>query len=474
MTQSKKAIGFFVSLAFLALGYLLFVTKQMAPFSDFALLEWQIKLASQGTFHLNYEYLLLDPQFEFFPLPDIFFHVHEGIAYSTFPNLYPILFSFVYMGLGTIGIKLAQFCLFFLSIFIFHSIKKDVVSTILLLFGSTISIYIFLIHETILFLLLEVLILYLYNRKWTAVSGVLSICLVWMRPEMIFAIGFLPFCFSKEQNWKRFFLAFLITGIVFSITNQIALGTFLPLRMVKNSEFHFRPEMSFYLFKIWIEQVPLFILFIFIFLRSVIRKELYYPNLILLLITMVMILISPNTGGHNTPRYLFGLIPLYILSLRNKENSLTQVSKLWFLTILFLSFYSITILFQQTKELKKISKFQTNTLEEISKLEDSLLIFNNSDFVFVTLPLLEEKKDLLLLRANFNHKKFSQILNVKNAKSFTFLELPPSPVPLDQWITTTNKTTLGSFRKVNQSPLPNALLPIQATKYLREFPETSK
>ncbi|PJZ44525.1 LA_3751/LA_3752 family putative glycosyltransferase [Leptospira brenneri] len=468
MEHSKKAIGFFVSLAFLVLGYFSFATKQIEPFADFALLEWQMKLAGQGIFHLPYQHLLEDPEFLFFPLPEIFFHIHNGLVYSTFPNLYPILFSPFYLGFGIMGVKLAQILLFFLSIYLFHLIQKDDISTILLLFGSSISIYIFLIHETIFFFFLEIIILYFYHRKWSILSGVLSICLVWMRPEMIFAIFFLPFCFPKEWEWKRFVGACVITGALFAIINQITLGTFLPLRVLKNSAFQFRPELSLYLLKIWIEQVPIFVLFVFYLGKSIVRKEFLFRNLFLISLTIAIMIISPNTGGHNTPRYLFGLIPLYALTFRYKEKNKEGTPKIWILVCLIISFYQINVIFQQTKELKKISKFQTNTIQELKTVDDSILVFNNSDFAFVALPLLEQKKDLLLLRSDYPKETFFRILDSKNTKSFSFLELPPSPFSLGETLSLSNCKKDCEFQKNATWQLPAALLPITTTSYQRK------
>lgn len=469
MDQSKKAIGFFVSLAFLVLGFLLITTKQIEPFSDFALLEWQIKLALQGTFHLQYSFLLEDPNFQFFPLPDLFFHVHNGLPYSTFPNFYPIFVSPLYLGFGAAGIKLGQFVLFFYTIFIFYQIKKDKIATILLLFGSILSLYIFLIHETILFFFLEVVILYFYNRKWSILSGFLSMCLIWMRPEMVFSIFLIPFCFPKEKNWKLFLLTLFVTGFIFSVLNFMTLGTYVPLRLVKNSEFQFRLDTSLYLFKIWIEQAPIFVLFVFYFIKTIFQKKVTYQNLLLILVTILMILISPNTGGHNTPRYLFGLIPLYIVLLKNNETVESKISINWGILLLILSIYQSNLLFQKTKELKKISQYQTNTIQEITKIKDKFLVFNNSDFSFVilqkfaALPFTPAEKELLLLRPNYDNKKFIQILTTHQNRSFTFLELPPSPTPLRP-----NEIELLSqyqikYRLGNRYQLPNALLPIQAT-----------
>lgn len=476
MDQSKKAIGFFVSLGILVLGFLFFNTKQIDPFSDFALLEWQIKLALQGKFYLPYDSSLLDPNFQFFPLPDLFFHVHKGFVYSTFPNFYPIFSTPFYVINGPFGIRIVQFVLFFVSIFIFYQIKKDGIATILLLFGSSIPLYIFLIHDTIVFFFLEISILYLLHRKWNVLPGILSICLVWMRPEMAVSIFLILFFFSKEKNWKNITITFMLTGFVFSIVNKITLGTFFPLRFVKSPEFHFSTETSLFLLKILLEQIPIFILFIIYLIKAISQKKNLYQYITIIFVTFLLVLISPNTGGHNTPRYFYGLFPLYILLLRNNdiETRSTKFTKTWGVLCFILSLYQINLLFQKSKELIKISKYQTNTVSEITKLENKVLVFNNSDFSFVSLPVLENisslqtKKDILLLRPNFSKKTFIQILSAKNADSFVFLELPPSPIPLGPIVTDPENKKLGEYKEEKNYQLPNALLPIQITEYKRQ------
>ncbi|PJZ79951.1 hypothetical protein [Leptospira meyeri] len=476
MDQSKKAIGFFVSLGILVLGYLLVTTKQIEAFSDFALLEWQIKLALQGKFYLPYDSFLQDPNFQFFPLPDLFFHVHKGFVYSTFPNFYPIFSAPFYAIDEQVGIRFAQFILFFLSIYIFYQIKKDKLATVLLLFGSSISLYIFLIHDTILFFFLEISILFLFHRRWTVLPGILSICLVWMRPEMVFSIFLILIFFSKEKNWKKIIITFIVTGFVFSIVNKLTLGTFFPLRLVKSPKFNFNADTSFFLFKILLEQIPIFILFIFYLIKAIIRKKNLYQYISLILITFLLVLISPNTGGHNTPRYFYGLFPLYILLFRENGNETTntKLTKTWGVLCFILAMYQINLLFQKSKELTKISKYQTNTVQMIRKIKDKVLVFNNSDFSFVSLPALETlpnseaQKELLLLRPNFSKKTFIQILTAKNANSFVFLELPPSPIPLGPIVSNPNNRMLGEYKKGNQYQLPDALLPIQITEYKRQ------
>lgn len=108
MIQSKKAIGFFGSLAFLAFGYFYFSAKGVLPFADFALLEWQTKLVEQGIFYLPYTHQTQDPDFSFFPLPDLFFQLTNGTAQSTFPNFYPLLISPIFRVGELSGVVISQ------------------------------------------------------------------------------------------------------------------------------------------------------------------------------------------------------------------------------------------------------------------------------------------------------------------------------------------------------------------------------
>ncbi|TGM60377.1 LA_3751/LA_3752 family putative glycosyltransferase [Leptospira vanthielii] len=468
MIQSKKAIGFFFSLAFLAFLSFYFSARGLLPFTDFALIEWQMKLAGQTIFYLPYLHQIQDPSFSFFPLPDLFFQLTNGKAHSTFPNFYPFLFSPLLKFFGTVSITVAQLILFFGAIYIFHQIKKDVVSTVLLLFGSSLPIYIFLIHETILIFFLEILVLFLFSRNRVTIAGILSALMIWIRPEMSMVMVLVPFCFSNHSRILRFGISILFVLSIFVLGNLYTTGSFFPLRMAKNSDFQFRLETIFYLTKIWIGQVPIFLLSCFFFLRSSVSKQISFPLILLLLVTVVTISLAPNTGGHNTPRYLYGFVPLYILILRKDSEMIPVLSYRWMFALTLISLYTIWNLNGQMKELKKISKFQANTLNEIRKLDDSMLLFNNSDFSFVALPLLQENKDLLLLRKDYDQQDLAELLQKENIKSFTFLELPPSPFTLPENLIIPNCPHKCSFRKTKTLSLPNTLLPITQTQYLRK------
>lgn len=468
MIQAKKAIGFFVSFAFLAFGFLFFSAKGIEPFADFALLEWQTKLANQGIFHLPYNHGIEDPDYSFFPLPDLFFQLTKGIAHSTFPNIYPILISPIFKFFGYSGLTILQTILFSIAIYIFHQIQKSGKTTLLLLFGSTLPIYIFLIHETVLIFLLEIIVLFLYHKNQNVFAGIIGAIILWIRPEMCFIMVSIPFCFGELNQRMRFYLS-LVCGFSFlAFGNYYISGSFLPFRLTKNSNIELRPENVFFLVKIWILQVPIFTLICFSFLKSLLNKKIHLRISLLLFVMIVMLVVAPNTGGHNTPRYLFGLVPLFVLLLYDKKKGPSPyISFRWIIIITAVTFYTVWNLNSQIKELKKISKFQSNTLNEIRKINDSILIFSNPDFVFVSLPLLEEKKDLLLLRKNYNPKELANLLNKENTKTFTLLELPPSPVELPYNFRISNCLNECNFIRGKTLPLEGALLPISRTQYKR-------
>ncbi|MBM9546515.1 hypothetical protein JWG40_05770 [Leptospira sp. 201903074] len=468
MIQSKKAIGFFCSLAFLAFVSFYFSARGILPFSDFALLEWQMKLAGQTIFDLPYLHQTQDPSFSFFPLPDLFFQLTKGKAHSTFPNFYPFIFSPLLKLFGIVGITITQFILFASAIYIFHQIKKDAISTLLLLFGSSLPIYIFLIHETVLIFFFEILILFLYHKNRPMIAGIISALTVWIRPEMGLVLVFIPFCFSNHKSKLRYGISILIGLLIITFGNLYTTGLVLPLRMAKHSDFQLRPEIILYLTKTWIEQAPIFLLSCLFFLRSFFFKQISYPIILLFSLTVVTLFLAPNTGGHNTPRYLYGFIPLYILILRKDNEPIPFLSYQWTFLLTLISLYTIWNLNSQIKELKKISKFQLNTLDELRKLDDTVLLFNNSDFSFVVLPLLEESKDILLLRKDYDPQVLARLLQNENIKSFTFLELPPSPFKLPDHLIFSDCTNKCGFYKKETALLPNALLPIIQTQYLRK------
>ncbi|MCW7463647.1 LA_3751/LA_3752 family putative glycosyltransferase [Leptospira limi] len=470
MIHSKKAIGFLYGVGFLAILYIFFKTIPTISFSDFSLFEWQLKQVLKGSLHLPYPFITTDPNLEFFPLPNVFFHLTNTNIDSTFPNLYPILFSPFYWIGGKTGIQLIQLILFFWAIWLFFSIKRDHILTLILLFGSSISIYTNLIHDSIFIFFLEVLLLYNLQRQNVTFASLLSLFLVWMRPEFIFVICLLPSYFEWKNIWKQYLMWFGFFLFIFLTTNFILYSTVLPLRLFKNSTYHLNSEIVVYLFRLLIEQIPAFTIFLILSVISVFRKQFKLQFFILILFTCVIILSSPNTGGHNTPRYLFCLVPFYVLSLHSNLYETLHRNNFGILMVLLLTIYSIYQWQYQTKELIKISKFQSNTLVCLNQIPEQTIVFNNSDFSFVALPLNEQNKNLFLLKENPEENAFSSFLAGNHIHSFAFVELPPSPYAIPNPLVIPNCDNNCQFRIVDQYPLPNAMLPIMVTSFQRVFP----
>ncbi|MCW7497577.1 hypothetical protein ND860_13625 [Leptospira levettii] len=470
MIHSKKAIGFFYCVGFLAILFFSFKTIPTVSFSDFSLFEWQLKLVLKGSLHLPYPFLTTDPNLEFFPLPNVFFHLTKTNIDSTFPNLYPILFSPFYWIGGKMGIQLIQFLLFFLSIWLFFLIKRDHLLSLILLFGSSIPIYTNLIHDTIFIFFLEVLLFYNLHKQYPFFVSLLSLSLVWMRPEFVFVICLLPFYFEWKNIWKQYLMWFGFFLFLFITTNFIFFSTVFPLRLFKNSTYHWNPEIVVYLFRLLIEQIPAFTLFLVLAVIGVFQKKFKLQFLILIFFTCLILLFSPNTGGHNTPRYLFCLVPFYVLSFHSNLLETLHRKNFTMILVVILTIYSVYQWQYQTKELLKISKFQSNTLASLNQIPEQTIVFNNSDFSFVALPLIEQNKNLFLLRENPEKNAFSTFLVSNHINSFVFVELPPSPYAIPNPLVIPKCDKDCQFHLVDQSTLPNAMLPIMVTRYNRSFP----
>ncbi|XDD45806.1 hypothetical protein AB3N60_13955 [Leptospira sp. WS39.C2] len=465
MIQSKKAIGFFYGVGFLAISYLLFKTLSIVAFSDFSLFEWQIKQVLKGSTQLPYSQFSNDPNLFFFPIPNVFFHLTNSRIDSTFPNLYPILFAPIYFFLGKLGIQIVQLILFFGTIWLFHRIKRDHLQTMLLLFGSSLPIYIDLIHDTVFVFFLEIFLFYCFHKKHIVLASFISVVLVWMRPEFLSVLCLIPLFFEWKTIWKQYLVWFFLFLICFVSGNYLYYETPLPLRLLKNATFHWNPEVVLYLFRLLVEQIPVFSVFIILLFLFLFQKKFPLRFFVLVLMTCFLIILSPNTGGHNTPRYLYCLVPYYAFSIQSLPNETTILRKGFFILLVFVCIYSTYQWNYQTKELIKISKFQTNTLSALKNLKEDTFVFNNSDFSFVALPLIEENKNLVLIR---NHPKENQLgifLSQQQINTFVFLELPPSPFPIPNPFVTSNCLNNCEYVLKEQYPLPDTMLPIMVFKF---------
>ncbi|TGL19964.1 hypothetical protein EHQ46_11260 [Leptospira yanagawae] len=469
MNHSKKAIGFFFIFGFFILCYFLTKLDSIKSFSDFSLFEWQTLLVTQGKFHLPYAFSHTDPNYRFFPIPDLFFHLTNNVSYSTFPNLYSIFVAPMYFLFGTRGIQLTQFLMFITSVWLFYLITKNEVLAFLLLFGSSIFLYIFLIHDTIFVFFLEVVTFYFYAKKYYRLSALLSVLIIWLRPELGIVFCFLPFLFPNTNRWKQYLITCSLFLILASIVNFGFYETFLPIRMIKNKDSIGNWEVGYYLLRLVLEQIPLFILLLLFLIWEWIRKKKNALSVLITFATIFICFVSPNTGGHDTPRYLYGFIPVYLLSIHLRYENQNLPNKLIYLLITFFLFYSTYQINNQLKTLSKISKYQTNLLSAMETIKPKTIVFDNSDLSFIALPLLEKNKNIFLLREDGSQSGFSNFLVKNQIDEFVFLELPPSPYPLPNSLSIQNCIKNCEYRKVDTHSLPHANLPITYSHFLRSF-----
>lgn len=469
MNLSKKAIGFFFIFGFFMLCFFLTKLDSIKSFSDFSLFEWQTKLGTQGIFHLPYSFSHFDPNYQFFPLPNLFFHLTNNFAYSTFPNLYSICVSPMYLMFGTKGIQITQFFLLLASVWLLYNVTKNEVLALFLLFGSSIFLYVFLIHDTIFVFFLEMVTIYFTAKKNVSLSALFSVVLIWMRPELVFVFCFLPFLFPNSIPWKQYFLLCGVLLVFVSFINFGFYATFLPIRLMKNRNSIGNWEVTVYLFRLLMEQIPLFLLFLFFLIWEWIQKKKNVLSLLVAIATILVCIVSPNTGGHGTPRYLYGFLPIYLIAIHIQYPNLKMPKKLVYILITFVMLYSTYQINSQLKILTKISKYQTNTLSAMESIKPKTIVFDNSDMSFIALPLLTKDKNIFLLREDVSQSGFANFLDKTQIQEFVFVEIPPSPFPLPNSLRIQNCIKNCEYRKVDSRPLPNTNLPISYSHYLRSF-----
>lgn len=469
MNLSKKAIGFFFLLGFFILCFFLTKMDAIKSFSDFSLFEWQTLLVTQGKLNLPYLHSALDPEYQFFPLPNLFFHLTNDHAHSTFPNSYPILASPFYFFFGINGIQSAQFLLFLISIWIFFVTTKNEVLTLFLFFGSSIVLYIFLVHDTILVFFLEILVIFLYQKEKPFLTAFFTVFVIWMRPEMVFVFCYLPFLIPNSIPWRKYFFYCSIFFLCFALIHFVFYHSFLPLRLIKNSQTKWNPEVGVYLLRLVWEQIPIFLLLVLYMIWEWFHQTKNYLQLFLVCTTILVCFLSPNTGGHDTPRYFYGFIPLYLLSMENKNKKLTIHPMILTLLLVLVSIYFTYGFHSQFKTLSKISKYQSNTLSAITSLKEKTIVVNNSDLAFIVLPLLTQNKDILLLREEISNSGFANFLTKNQIPEFVFVEIPPSPYPIPDSLVSKDCQNHCIYQKRESTHLPNALLPISISRYLRSF-----
>ncbi len=406
---------------------LAYLSRNNLQLADFALIEWQTKIihshSIQNLFHLDYSLSTYDPELRFFPLPEIFFLRSQGQALSVFPPYLPLLYSFFYGIYFPILFPLLQFSFFIAGLYLLE--KSTHSSPILLALGSLISLYVFLCHETCLVFFLQTLCIYQFTKKRFVSAGFFSGFTVLFRPEMIL-LSFFPFFLreredSIQKSIFRYGIGLLSIVSVGILLQWIFTNSPLGLRIERNNSFAYYWEIRKYLGSILLSTSPLLFLFLLLHFFS---KEKYKNNSFfysILSLTLLIGLLAPNMGGHNTPRYFFGIFPyMAILSSRYLEHlhSLTRA-----LIIIIFIFFGILNFKKSFQEMQMIARYEQNLISEISKIDSKMILFDNSDLSYSAVPLLNGTKEILLLRNRKDLPLLSQILQINGISQIAFIYL---------------------------------------------------
>ncbi|WCL50474.1 hypothetical protein [Leptospira sp. GIMC2001] len=487
---------------------IILLTAQDIPFSDFAILEWQSytffsKDFSQGLY-FSYSANDMDPEFRLFPLPDHFFHMVNNQPMSVFPPILPFLYSFLYGEYFNYFYKFLQLTLFIGSILLLQKMKPRIGITILTIFGSQISIYIFLLHETILVFFLQSAGLFLLYRNKYLTSGLISGLIVLFRPEAIF-VGFLPLLFLKHTRSQKiskssklqFLLAFSIGLAIVGGTQWAIYNSIFGLRIEKNILFHFDLELQKSLLFLVFYKLPIFTLFLILSLASLIwivfrnkakhkstnplkakpnqdakfnEVELEYRNLqkhswfiskfnfpfILLVFILLVFFLSPNHGGHNTPRYFFVFLPFLILICNHYLIYLKKSFRyLIMASILFIG--SINLIFTYT-ELKQLSNLQNKIKSQIQSIDYDTIVFTNPDISFCFINLFKDRNNYFLLRDNKDMKILYNAATKKNWSKIAVVDMVYNQDPKDHFAKICD-TEDCSFRFDKRISIDNSELP---------------
>ncbi|MDF3820485.1 hypothetical protein P3G55_11265 [Leptospira sp. 96542] len=461
----KPKLHFIPIIIIFLLFFLIYKSQSIQSFSDFNLIEWQIHNIRHGIYSLPYEWSIYDSDLSFFFLPDRFFSSHNDQIVSVFPNLYPYFASFIPETEFTIVLRIMHVLLFFGSCFLMAKILKSWDAGFLFFISSILPIYILFVHETIFVLFLQILSIYLLKKDKLAIVSIVFALIVFMRPEMIIPLLFLPNILpSRKEKITLYAYMFFSLLPVFWIQNHIN-GTYFGLRVEKNLSSFPNWDVIIYLFQKTFLQIPILTLYIVSLIIYFKESEFLKRGIILLSFMLLIIFISPNTGGHNTARYLFGFIPLITMEFFNLWKNKKLIFKNYILFVMFL--YLFVSMSEMLKETRKISHYQSNLVSTLKNTEESILVFSNSDLSFASLPLIHTKK-LILLRQNFNPKILSLILKKENQKSFLFLSLPPSANYFGDSFSLTDCSKNCNFKLIESKQLDGSLLPIQSLKYSLE------
>lgn len=432
--MKHKQTYFFIYLFFLSSVFLFFLilSKEFVNTSDFAYWEWMYQVSSWENSGLPYNYSFEDPMFRLVPIPDQFFAVHAGSVTSTFPHIFIIIAKCFLLGLPVFYYKYISLLFLICSFIVLKYVFESELMVVFTSLTSLLPIYIFGFHETtFIFLIFSITILGFKKDLHLLTFFLITLILI-LRPEYLAPLVLIPLYFQKTiQKQKIFYLTILSSILLILFVQFVLTGNILPLRIQKNSTLLYKSQVFLYLFKLIVTQIPAFTILALCLLFASIhplqkRLNIFQANrlriLILFISIFLILVISPNSGGQNTPRYFFGFLPFLCFEII--QFNLNRKFNFIILGILII-FFSIQfhIAF---RNLKVLSTYQKNLISTLRREPGSIMVFKNPDFSFAALPLHILHQQHFLLRSEGDLKILEKIARSSGLKIIYFADFLPN------------------------------------------------
>ena len=468
MKVYKKSNLFFIIFSCIVFFFfiLIFIVKDHnVLYTDFGLMYLQLKhLIAQNfkTFALDYPAYALDKNYEFFPYTKPFIGKIDNRLYIDFPPYFPLLNAPFFMIFGNKGLYVLNFICLILTFFIilkfsFLVLEKResyIFSIFLYAFGTTATLYNFTFHEYPIALLLSTLSFYFYfystknlSYKHGSFSGFFAGLSLFFRLELIFfyiSFNLVYLILKRKESFKTiisFSFAFLIPFILLLYLNQLIhlhpLGLRYYLTITDNETLSVLERLKV-IYEILFDnkrgffyQSPYLILLFTVafFKRSLFKNEtfkfLYFSFFCSFILICIFI---PNHGDHISPRYLFSILFIGIITLLIFLESIHfKVLKFIFIFFMISSFHST---YKSYEFVLKSDKEISNLLNMIKKNSSDILIFDYYAYPLNLQMIYEEKK--FLVYKDLNHlEKLLKILEKNKINKFSLIVQKENTLPED-------------------------------------------
>ncbi|WCL48350.1 LA_3751/LA_3752 family putative glycosyltransferase [Leptospira sp. GIMC2001] len=319
-------------------------------YSDSGLMWIQIKDfidSNFSSFAFNYRGQSLDPNYSYIPFHEPYMGFIDQIAYIDFPPYFPVFVSVFYLFLSNLGIYIVEILSLIVSsafLFLFIRLWKidyaiACVAVFLYLFGTTMQVYIYAVHEySIALMFFNGGTYFLFsnsfrkNKKKLILGGIFFGLSIYFRLELTFVLlclGLLVLIRDRKEflNIVLYFgLPFILVFISMLFLNNSIHGHPLGFRYtltmqneitVNNSRSQIIYELLFGSNRGFFKQSPYLILCfipIFYWIKDFkFQSAKLYISIAFILSTILLLSFAPNHGDHISPRYLFGTYPLAFL-----------------------------------------------------------------------------------------------------------------------------------------------------------------